>query len=97
MLATGLGAPTRVLTSISQRWTSRASLPKGIRAIHGKDLPISFGDISKAMFRIRGGVPKTPAFESRRLSKILGCNVVLKAEHQLPTGRYGTLEVYYGG
>ncbi len=51
-------------------------------------LPVSFGDVSAAAFRIRTGIEKTPVHESRVLSKLTGAQVFFKNEFMLPTGSF---------
>ena len=52
------------------------------------DLPISFADIEAAARRIAGGVRRTPADYSARLSEVAGCEVFLKLEILQFTGSF---------
>lgn len=49
---------------------------------------VTFGDVGQAAFRIRDGVPRTTVRESRKISALLGSQIFLKKEFDLPTGRY---------
>ena len=64
---------------------------KHAEAAHGDPtMPVTFGDISAASFRIRGGVPTTPVQWNKRLSREIGngISIALKREFELPTGSF---------
>lgn len=51
-------------------------------------IPVSFGDISAASFRIRGGVSRTTVYRSEKMSQLLNANIYFKNEFNLPTGSF---------
>ena len=52
------------------------------------DLPVDYGDISRAKVAIRGGVRRTDCTKSYFLSELIGANVYLKPEFQQFTGSF---------
>jgi threonine dehydratase len=51
-------------------------------------VPVTFGEVSTASYRIRPGIQRTSVTKSRKLSALLNANVYLKREYQHPTGSF---------
>jgi threonine dehydratase len=55
--------------------------PAGTDAADAEDLPVTHDDVLAAADRIAGAVARTPSAQSRTLSQVLGCTVVVKFEN----------------
>ncbi len=56
---------------------------------HQVALPVAFGDVSTASYRIRRGVTSPPCVRSPKMSALCGMDVWYKKDFLLPTGRCG--------
>mmetsp|Transcript_3712 Transcript_3712/g.3849 ORF Transcript_3712/g.3849 Transcript_3712/m.3849 type:complete len:443 (+) Transcript_3712:86-1414(+) len=54
----------------------------------GEPLPVSFEDVSRAAFRIRGGIHRTHCDKSAFLSELCGSNIYLKKDFMQYTGSF---------
>jgi len=52
------------------------------------DLPVNFGDISRAYYQIKEGIHRTSCHKSYFLSELIGANVYLKSEFRQFTGSF---------
>ena len=86
-----MGPPNRLLTGrpVHQSPTHATQTPAATQsAIHTStyvaedDPPVSFEDVSTAMYRIRNGIVRTPCYRSHFLSELCGTNIYVKNEVQ---------------
>jgi len=93
MLVGGRGvAHMRTAPAASQRRGLSSSgtdnTTTSVGSIHEPVYPVTFEDVSRASFRIREHVTKTPCNQARKLSKIAGCELFFKQELQQRTGSF---------
>ena len=53
-----------------------------------KELPVSYGDVAQAAYRIRAGVQRTPCETNTRCSELVGCEVLFKDDFRQFTGSF---------
>lgn len=55
---------------------------------HTEKCPVTFEDISKAFYRIQSGIRRTSIVESKFLSELCGCSIIIKKDFAQFTGSF---------